>query len=149
MEFISCRAIIIKDNKLVVMQRKKKGRQYCTFPGGHIEINENPVQCVKREVLEEFGIEVEPTKLVYVYEYKGGLQGFYVANWISGNIHITDSEEYTNDDTNKGTYNPTMINISDMKRENLMPPEVVIQLDNDYKLHGSNLNDRVLYIKGE
>ena len=37
MKFSNCRGIIIKNNKLVVMERKKNGRHYYTFPGGHVE----------------------------------------------------------------------------------------------------------------
>lgn len=37
MRFSSCWGIIIKDNQLVVMEREKNGRKYCTFPGGYTE----------------------------------------------------------------------------------------------------------------
>ena len=36
-------------------------------PGGHIEVNEDPIEAVLREVLEETGLEVEVTRLVGVY----------------------------------------------------------------------------------
>lgn len=38
-----------------------------TLPGGHLEQFESPLDCVKREVLEETGFIVEPSKLISVY----------------------------------------------------------------------------------
>lgn len=76
MKFSSCRGIIIRDNKLVVMQREKKGRKYCTFPGGHVEKNETNEECVVRELMEEFGIVVKPKRLIYGFKGKTETQVF-------------------------------------------------------------------------
>lgn len=53
--------IIIKDTKVLVVQRKPVSPRglLWEFPGGKIEKGENPRQCLKRELQEELGIEVE------------------------------------------------------------------------------------------
>lgn len=38
-----------------------------TLPGGHLEQFESPLDCVKREVLEETGFVVQPGKLISIY----------------------------------------------------------------------------------
>lgn len=148
MKFSSCRGIIIRDNKLVVMQREKKGRKYCTFPGGHVEENETNEECVVRELMEEFGIVVKPRKLIYGFESKGSMQGFFVLDWISGDIHKTDGEEYK-EDRNNGFYNPTMIDLSELVEKNLVPEEIRDLLLNDLKTYGKELNREYLVIKKE
>jgi 8-oxo-dGTP diphosphatase len=53
--------IIIKDKKVLVVQRKpnsSRGLRW-EFPGGKVEKGENPRQCLKRELNEELGIEVD------------------------------------------------------------------------------------------
>lgn len=147
MEFISCRAIIIRDKKLVVMRREKNGKKYCTFPGGHVEGNESGEECVKREVLEEFGINIEPVRLIYVYEFRGEKQGFFVSKWVSGEIHITNAEEYQQ--TKYGTYNPDLIEIVKINEESLMPPEIARQFIFDYNKYGENLIRPLIYVKAD
>ena len=56
---VRARAIIFDGEKLVSMYRERDGRIFYTFPGGGIEANETLTDCVKREVLEEFGLTVE------------------------------------------------------------------------------------------
>ena len=56
------RAIIIKDNKLLVFFRRKirNGKEvtYYAIPGGHVEENESLSDCVIRELKEEMNIDI-------------------------------------------------------------------------------------------
>ncbi len=145
MNFKSMRGIILKDNKLAVMQRIKDGREYCVFPGGGIEEGESFEECVERELMEEFGIVVKARKMIYAYERNDSIQGFFVLDWISGEIHKTDGEEYQ-EDRNRGIYNPTMINIEEFEKMNLVPIEVGVQLREDLKVYGVSLDRELLRI---
>ncbi len=53
-------AIIRKDGRLLIAQRPPGGRHpgEWEFPGGKLEPGETAEECVKRELLEELGIEV-------------------------------------------------------------------------------------------
>ncbi|MEK7504417.1 MAG: NUDIX domain-containing protein [Patescibacteria group bacterium] len=55
---ISCRAVIIKDEKILMIHRKKDGREYWVFPGGHTEVGETPQQTITREVMEETSLKI-------------------------------------------------------------------------------------------
>ena len=56
------RAIIIKDNKLLVFFRRRirNGKEvtYYAIPGGHVEENESLSDCVIRELKEEMNIDI-------------------------------------------------------------------------------------------
>ncbi len=134
MNFQNLRAIIIKDDKLVVMERWKGDEHFFVFPGGHIEPNEAMEECVTREVLEEFGIKIKPKKLIYTYQFGNSHQGFFVCDWLCGDIHRTDAEEYTMPNRN-GEYNPTTIPLSQLSRYKLYPPQVARQLIKDLKTY--------------
>ena len=57
-------AIIIRDNKVLVVQRNPATRRglFWEFPGGKLEEGEDPRQCIRRELQEELGVQVEPGK---------------------------------------------------------------------------------------
>lgn len=138
----SCRAIIVSNNQLVTMYRERQGKIFYTFPGGGMEENETEEECVKREVLEEFGMTVEPVKKAYIYESDSRTEYFYVCNWISGEFGSGEGEEYM-PDRNKGVYIPKLINISDIPSLPLMPPEIATAFYNDYMENGTDLNKEI------
>ncbi len=52
--------IIVKDGKVLMGKRKNAhGAGMWSFPGGHLEFNEEIEACVKREVREETGISIK------------------------------------------------------------------------------------------
>ncbi len=64
----AARAIIIRNNHLLVMHRNKFGHEYNTLPGGNVEMGETLELAVIREVSEETSLTVESLKLVFVEE---------------------------------------------------------------------------------
>ena len=136
------RAIIFSNGKLVTMYREKAGRIFYTFPGGGIEENETEQECVAREVLEEFGLVVEPLKKVYIYENQVNIEAFYLCKWISGEFGLGKGEEY-DADRNGGVYRPTLMNIEDIFTLPLMPPQVAKACFEDYKIFGENLSNEI------
>lgn len=50
-------AFIVRDGKVLLVNHRKLGVWLC--PGGHIELDEDPVEAVHREVMEETGLRVK------------------------------------------------------------------------------------------
>lgn len=143
----SCRAIIFHNNKLIVMYREKNDRAYFTFPGGGKEVGETNEECVIRECFEEFGINVEPLKEVYLYQDEKSIQHFYLCDWISGELGSGQGEEFA-PDRNSGVYMPTMMPIENIGKLPLMPPEVAKVLAEDIALNVDFIYQDVKFIEG-
>jgi 8-oxo-dGTP diphosphatase len=64
-------AIWRKDRKILIAKRQSgdtfEGKW--EFPGGKIEEGENPEQCLRRELLEEFGIDAIIGRLLCIVSY--------------------------------------------------------------------------------
>src|SRR6201999_1011168 len=57
-------AAIIRDGKVLIVRRARPpARGVFTLPGGGVEVGENLVEAVVREVVEETGLAVEPVAL--------------------------------------------------------------------------------------
>lgn len=64
----SCRAIVVKDNKILLSYESKTG--FYMSPGGSLEGGETFEECVVRELAEETGYNVVPVKaFAVVNEY--------------------------------------------------------------------------------
>jgi ADP-ribose pyrophosphatase YjhB (NUDIX family) len=62
-------AIILKRNRVLLVERAKSPlKGYWSLPGGVLEIGEHLQDGIRREVLEETGLEVEPLRVVTVFE---------------------------------------------------------------------------------
>ncbi len=63
------RAIVIENDKLLVMQRNKFGSTYFTLVGGRINHGETPEEGLAREVFEETGLTVTSARPVFIEQH--------------------------------------------------------------------------------
>jgi 8-oxo-dGTP pyrophosphatase MutT (NUDIX family) len=61
----AARAIIIENNKLLVMFRNKHGNQYFTLPGGRADAGEAAPETLAREIKEETGLTIVSSRFVF------------------------------------------------------------------------------------
>ena len=63
-------AIIIKDGEVFATQRGYgEWKGFWEFPGGKMEEGETPQEALKREIMEELGIEIKVGELITKIEY--------------------------------------------------------------------------------
>lgn len=67
----SAKAIIIQQGKMLLTKNKDNDGFFYLFPGGGQEHGEVLKETLKRECIEELGVQVEVQDLVYVREYIG------------------------------------------------------------------------------
>ncbi len=90
----TCRAIIVKDEKLLISYETKTDQ--LMMPGGGLESQETYEQCLIREIEEETGYIIEvKEKIVTINEYYGDtlwINHYYTCN-IVGNGSVKLSQE--------------------------------------------------------
>lgn len=65
---IRCRAIIVYQDKILVVKHSEKSGFYA-LPGGHLEWGENVKDCMIREIIEELGVKPELGRLLVVKNF--------------------------------------------------------------------------------
>lgn len=67
---ISAGALILKDDKLLLLHHYEAGKyDFWVPPGGRLEGAESIVDCARRETLEETSLRIEPKHIFYIEEF--------------------------------------------------------------------------------
>ncbi|MBR3249683.1 MAG: NUDIX domain-containing protein [Clostridia bacterium] len=115
---------------------------YYTFPGGGLEENETLEEGVKREIQEEFGIEVEVQELLYQTSNSNNSRNilteeyFFLCKYISGEFGTGDGPEFSNNPkyADRGKYIPEIVAKEDIDKIKLLPDDVRELFINDLKI---------------
>lgn len=105
-------AVIVKDGKVLLIHRKKEGKEYWVFPGGGIEEGESPEEAVKREVKEETSLDV--TKVT-------GSHPVFKCEVSEGELVLGGPEIERNSERN--WYRPEWVDLIKAQEINLYPEE--------------------------
>jgi 8-oxo-dGTP pyrophosphatase MutT (NUDIX family) len=137
---IRVRAIIIEDKKVLLMHRVKNGQEYWAFPGGAVEESDtNQVDALKRECLEELGVEVlvgdlfiEKSSLAH--DAIGQMEYFYNCKILRGEVGTGTGPEFSNRDIDKyGTYEVEWLQLNFIKDKNVYPLELRDKIIENYQ----------------
>ena len=106
------RAVIIRDNSLLVMKRNKFGSEYYVLIGGGVDMGETIEKSLLREVKEETGLEVSQFRKVWVEEAGPpyGTQHIFLCNDPGGEPQMQpDSDEASLNARGQNTYHPVWL----------------------------------------
>lgn len=111
---------------------------YYTFPGGGKETNETLEEGVKREIKEEFGIDVEVKEKLYEMERseeRNKKEYFFLCKYISGKFGTGDGPEFSENPEYKdrGRYIPEIVKKEDVEKILLLPDEIRNKFIQDVK----------------
>ncbi len=113
--------ILIEEDKLALIERRRTGRHYFAFPGGGIDQGESPEQTAIREAEEELGIRVEIKQKVAEVIFNGKTQHYFLVEKISGEFGTGTGEEYKDYNPLHGTFIPLLMPLADVLNNNVLP----------------------------
>lgn len=120
------RAIILENDSVLLIHRIKKNDDYWVFPGGGMEDTDaSEKEALKRECLEELGVDVSVEKFFdsRTFELFGKMQEqiFYLCKIIGGEVGTGRGPEYANDGRYEGKHIPEWMSMTDMKVKDVRP----------------------------
>lgn len=121
MKRINGRAIIIDGDEVILMFRRKikdgAVNEYYAIPGGGKEENESIEECVKREIEEEFSLNVEVKDYLGKVEDDKNIGYIYSAKIVSGTLKLGGEELEHNKEENY--YEVRKVKLSEIDNINL------------------------------
>jgi len=115
-------AIIIENNKILLMRRIKEGQEYYVFPGGGIEGNESTEDAIIREVKEELSLDAKIDKLLFQIENRGQEELYFLIKEFSGIPELSGPEKERMNGNNQ--YYPVWLDLNKaLNLPNLYPEE--------------------------
>ena len=106
--------ILLKDNKIALIERHRLGLHYFTFPGGHVEPGETPEKAAVREAKEELGLEVTIQRLLAKIWWHDQPQFYYLVEAAGGVFGTGVGQEMHGFHPKKGKYRPTWVPVAGM-----------------------------------
>lgn len=129
------RAIIIKDNKLLVFFRRKlKDNKYITYyaiPGGHVEDGETIEDTVIRELKEEMNLDIKLIDYLGKIEIYNQIEHYYYAKIIGGELKFGGEELERNSFDNY--YEVRWIDIDEAINSNISAVDFIKKVVNEYE----------------
>ena len=119
--------ILIQDDHLALIKRVKQGRLYYVLPGGGVQEGEFSEMAARREALEELGVEVAITRLLFINETLnskfGNCQLYYLAERVTGAFGTGTGEEFSRSDDH-GLYQAVWLPLSELSSYEVYPKGV-------------------------
>lgn len=92
--------VILQEDKILLVQHKKKDRKYWVLPGGRVDFGESLIEAIKREMLEEANIKVKVGNLIFISDAispddnnkRHIINIFFEGKIIGGNLKIGKEE---------------------------------------------------------
>jgi 8-oxo-dGTP pyrophosphatase MutT (NUDIX family) len=121
--------VLIKENKVALIERHRAGLHYFVFPGGGVDAGESPEEAAIREALEELGIQVAiRQKVAEVHLGEKSKQIYFLVGQIGGQFGTGAGEEYTDSDPaspEEGIYIPIWMPVAELPaHQNIYPADV-------------------------
>ena len=112
--------MVYNENKVLVIDRKKKDWPGITFPGGHVEPGESFTDAVIREIKEETGLDIYTPQLCGIKDWTEDecryVVLFYKTNKFLGEITSSDEGEVWWEDINNFDNLKLALDMKDMIR---------------------------------
>lgn len=130
---IRVRAVIIDQNRVLLIKRIKKDSTYWVFPGGGIETGETNEMALIRECKEETGVDIAvekyftTVKTKYMGQYQENL--FYLCKITGGKVGTGAGPEFQKGDYYEGEHIPEWLSAKEFKEKDIMPEGIKDKID--------------------
>ncbi|WP_075618017.1 NUDIX hydrolase [Paenisporosarcina indica] len=125
-------AVLINNKKVALIKRVQADSVYYVFPGGGIEVGETPEEATIRETYEELGVHIKINESRDSFCFNGS-QYFFLADIVDGVFGTGQGEEFLQNASDKGTYEPMWVDIHTLDAIDVKPKEISDKIQNIFR----------------
>ena len=114
--------VIVGNNCVLLVHRRKKGRDYYVVPGGGVEPSETPHEAGVREAKEETNLTVKLGRKLCTLDNDGRLEHYFLAASYHGELRINGPERGRQAPNN--LYEPEWVGVGRLQTINLQPSTI-------------------------
>lgn len=116
--------ILIEEDKLALIERRRADRHYFSFPGGGVDEGETYEQAVVREMYEELGLHVKVIRKIAEVRFNEKMQYYFLVEKTGGEFGSGTGEEYGTYNPAYGTYLPLWLPLAELRNYNVLPQQL-------------------------
>jgi 8-oxo-dGTP diphosphatase len=114
MKRVRAAALVCKDNKILMIKRKKLFREYYILPGGTVENNESPESAALRELFEETSVTADIAKELHTYTFNSVFNHIFLCTYINGEPKLQDDSEEVRHSNMLNHFTPLWVPLHDL-----------------------------------
>lgn len=112
-------AVVVRDDRVLMIRRRQSGRIYAVLPGGHVESSESREDTAVRELAEETTVRAQIEKLLWTRDDGGRSASYFLMRDVVGTPTLAEEEADRHTDENH--YELVWAAAADLDRFNLQP----------------------------
>jgi len=133
------RAVLVDSGEIILINRIKENTSYWVIPGGGVEENESHKEAIKRECLEELGVDVSVgglffQKIAEKPAIKGQKEFFYFCSIVGGKLGTGSGPEFQKENGYTGQYIVKRIKLKNLPKIDLRPREARSKIFTHFKI---------------
>jgi 8-oxo-dGTP pyrophosphatase MutT (NUDIX family) len=115
-------AVVINGDKVLVMKRHRRGRNYAVLPGGGVEAGETAAEAALRELREETTLVAEIDRLLWTGMHNDRPASYFLMTTVRGRVELSGPESLANRADN--SYELRWVTAGQFAELGLHPPDV-------------------------
>jgi len=116
---LRCSAVVVRQQTVLLVHRTRDGADDWVLPGGTPRAGESMAACARREVLEETGLRVDPSRVAFVLEVLGPDGGPRTVDIV---FAATEAAPGTGPDRQEPGLSPAFVAVDEISGLDLRPP---------------------------
>lgn len=115
-------AVVIRDDRVLLLARRQAGRVYAVLPGGHVWPSESRQETAIRELSEETTLRAGIEKLLWTREDGGRSASYFLMRDVVGTPTLAGEEAERH--TSENFYEPVWAAVAEFDPFNLQPFDI-------------------------
>jgi len=115
-------AVVLRDDRVLVIKRHRDGVDYAVLPGGGVEPGESSAEAALRELHEETTLTAEIDRLLWTGDHGGRPASYFLMKDVTGEPVLSGSEAQAHCPTN--SFEPRWVTAEDLVSLGLEPKAI-------------------------